>query len=100
MPRFRSFSIRVRQYLKRESIEQLFERGETEFKGIAESLKDPQDRAELMRAVRCAATLCRVKALLNLHRLLRSWLMPHLVLAVFMTGLMVMHMIQVIYAQW
>jgi hypothetical protein len=50
-----------------------------------------------MRTVEASATLRRVDALIFLHRLLKAWLVPHVVFTSLMLALMVVHIIQVIY---
>ena len=52
---------------------------------------------QLDQAVGAAVTLCRVDALIYLHRLLKLWLPPHVATSALMLALLVVHIIQVIY---
>ena len=55
------------------------------------------DDARLMKAVEDAATLRRVDALCYLHRLLKSWIPPHVLFTALMLVLMAIHVVQVVY---
>jgi len=99
VPRFVSFGYLLRQYLKRESLDELLESARQEFKADAAALGD-RERRKLNRAIEAAATLRRVDALIYLHRLLRLWLPPHVASTSLMLALMVVHIIQVIYYAW
>jgi hypothetical protein len=97
IPRFVSFGYLLRQYTRRESLEDLIASAKQEFGGAIKSLKDAEDRSRLERAVEAAATLRRVDALIYLHRLLKVWLPPHVATTSLMLALLIVHIIQVIY---
>lgn len=97
IPRFVSFGYLVRQYIRRENLDDLLEAAKQKFIGETEALADEKDRKALERAIESAATLRRVDALIYLHRLLKIWLPPHVASTSLMIALMVVHIIQVIY---
>ncbi len=97
IPRFVSFGYLLRQYARRESLEDLIASANQEFNADMKSLRDAEDRKRLERAVEAAATLRRVDALIYLHRLLKVWLPPHVATTSLMLALMIVHIIQVIY---
>jgi hypothetical protein len=97
IPRFVSFGYLLRQYARRESLEDLIASATQEFSADMKSLRDDEDRKRLERAVEAAATLRRVDALIYLHRLLKVWLPPHVATTSLMLALMIVHIIQVIY---
>ena len=97
IPRFVSFGYLLRQYTRRESLEDLIASAKREFGGAIKSLSDAEDRTRLERAVEAAATLRRVDALIYLHRLLKVWLPPHVATTSLMLALLIVHIIQVIY---
>jgi hypothetical protein len=59
---------------------------------------DEQSRGSLIKVAEAAATLRRVEALILLHRLLKVWLPPHVLATSVMLALLMLHIIQVIYA--
>lgn len=97
IPRFVSLGYLVRQYIRRENLDDLLESAKEKFSAEAEALSDEKDRNALERAIESAATLRRVDALIYLHRLLKIWLPPHVASTSLMLALMVVHIIQVIY---
>jgi len=97
VPHFLSFGNLLKQYLKRASLDDMIESAKLEFHQQAAGLPSESDRQKFMRAVEAAATLRRVDALIFLHRLLKAWLVPHVVFTSLMLALMVVHIIQVIY---
>ena len=97
IPRFVAFGYLIRQYLKREDLEDLLESAQQEFAAESGSLANEKDRKSLERAIESAATLRRVDALIYLHRLLKIWLPPHVITTSLMLALMIVHIIQVIY---
>lgn len=96
-PRFLSFGYLLSQYLKGASLEHMIDAAKREFQPQFAGLSNDADRQKLARAVESAATLRRVDALILLHRLLKAWLIPHVVFTSLMLALMVAHIIQVIY---
>lgn len=97
IPHFVSFGYLLRQFIKRESLEDLIASAKREFGAAIKSLRAEEDRKRLERAVEAAATLRRVDALIYLHRLLKVWLPPHVATTSLMLALLIVHIIQVIY---
>ena len=97
IPRFVAFGYLMRQYLKREGLDELLESAKQEFASESGALAEEKDRKALERAIESAATLRRVDALIYLHRLLKIWLPPHVITTSLMLALMIVHIIQVIY---
>jgi Fe-S-cluster-containing dehydrogenase component/CRP-like cAMP-binding protein len=100
IPRFLSIGYLLRQYLKREGLDQLLESARKEFELVASQITDEKERRRFNRAVEAAATLRRVDALILLHRSLRLWLPPHVIFTSLMLALMIVHIIQVVYYAW
>lgn len=97
VPRFVSFGFLLRQYLKRETLDEMYRDAKVKFNAEAAALTNPKDRASLERAIEDAVTLRRVDALIYLHRLLKVWLPPHVLFTSLMLALLLVHIIQVIY---
>ncbi|HYV05993.1 MAG TPA: cyclic nucleotide-binding domain-containing protein, partial [Blastocatellia bacterium] len=95
--RFVSFGYLMRQYVRRENLDDLLESAKAKFASEKESLKDKKDRKALDQAIEAAATLRRIDALIYLHRLLKVWLPPHVVSTSLMLALMIVHIVQVVY---
>ncbi len=96
--RFLSLSYLVRQFSKREDLNSMLESARAEFKPMGDELADEQDRQKVLKAVEAAATLRRVDSLILLHRLLKAWLPPHVMATALMLALLLVHVIQVLYA--
>jgi hypothetical protein len=60
-------------------------------------LATEEERDLLISAVEAAVTLRRVDALLALHWLLRVWIPMHIVSTAIMLGLMLVHIVQVVF---
>ncbi|HXG93838.1 MAG TPA: cyclic nucleotide-binding domain-containing protein [Blastocatellia bacterium] len=97
VPRFMTFGYLLRQYIRRENLDQMLESARKEFEQYTRGLREEKDRKKLERAVESAATLRRVDALVYLHRSLKLWLPPHVATTALMLALMIVHIIQVIY---
>jgi Fe-S-cluster-containing dehydrogenase component/CRP-like cAMP-binding protein len=97
LPRFISLGYLLRQYFTRESLDDAIAKGKAGLKATTASLGDANDREKMDRAVEAAVTLRRVDALVSLHRLLKAWLVPHVVFTSLMLALLVVHIIQVVY---
>jgi Fe-S-cluster-containing dehydrogenase component len=95
VPQFLSFGYLLRQYLRRESLDEAIRSAKESFRSRAPAAG--ADQRTLERAVETAVTLRRVDALINLHRLLKAWLVPHVLFTSLMLALMVVHIIQVVY---
>ena len=94
--RFLGIRYLLRQYLRREDLNEMLADARGEFNTEAERLSR-SEYTQLMDAVENTATLRRVDALLNLHSLLKLWLAPHVLFTSIMLVLMVIHIIQVVY---
>jgi Fe-S-cluster-containing dehydrogenase component len=97
VPRFVSFGFLLRQFLRREDLEQLVESAKGGFKRERKKLTDQRDQQKLDRAIEAAVSLRRIDALIYLHRSLKIWLPPHVASTALMLALMIVHIIQVIY---
>jgi Fe-S-cluster-containing dehydrogenase component/CRP-like cAMP-binding protein len=96
LPRYLSFGYLMRQYTRREDVGDMTAEARKRFEPEAQNLP-PAEREEFLKTVDRAAVMRRVDALVYLHRLLKSWLPPHVLLTSLMLALMVVHIIQVIY---
>jgi Fe-S-cluster-containing dehydrogenase component/CRP-like cAMP-binding protein len=96
LPRLFSFGFLFRQYLKRETLDQLIADTNQNFEQDISTLS-PYERGNLFSAIEKAATMRRVDALIYLHQSLKLWLAPHVVFTSLMLALMIVHLIQVIY---
>jgi Fe-S-cluster-containing dehydrogenase component/CRP-like cAMP-binding protein len=97
VPRFVSFGYLLRQYVRRESLEQMLERAKAGFSQERARLASEAERRRLDKAIEDAATLRRIDALIYLHRSMKLWLPPHVATTSLMLALMIVHIIQVIY---
>ncbi|HZM89942.1 MAG TPA: cyclic nucleotide-binding domain-containing protein [Blastocatellia bacterium] len=97
VPRFVSFGFLLRQFLRREDLDQMVESAKTGFSRERATLGNEKDRRKLDRAIEAAVTLRRIDALVYLHRSLKLWLPPHVASTALMLALMIVHIIQVIY---
>ncbi len=96
LPRVFSLWFLLRQYLRRETLDELTSQANREFEPVAEALS-AYERGNLYSSVEKAVTLRRVDALIYLHHLLKLWLAPHVLFTSLMLALMIVHLIQVIY---
>src|SRR5262249_45032090 len=90
----------MRQYLQRESLEQLLDAMQKQFQGDANSITDQREKDVFVRLVRAAATVRRVDALIYIHRALKLWLPPHVIFTSLMLALLLVHIVQVTYYLW
>jgi len=97
VPRLVSFGYLVRQFLRREDLDQMVELAKAEFSKELAQLQSEQERRKLDRAIEAAASLRRIDALIYLHRSLKLWLPPHVATTALMLALMIIHVIQVVY---
>jgi Fe-S-cluster-containing dehydrogenase component/CRP-like cAMP-binding protein len=86
----------LRQYLRRESLDQLISAVGSALKPTAKSLS-AYEQGNFFSAIEKAVTMRRVDALIYLHQSLKLWLAPHVILTSLMLALMIVHIIQVIY---
>src|SRR5499426_390100 len=81
-----------RQYLRRESLDQLIGSVGGSLKPSAKNLS-AYEQGNFFSAIEKTVTMRRVDALIYLHHSLKLWLAPHVIL----TSLMLVHIIQVLY---
>ncbi len=86
----------LRQYLRRESLDQMIGAVNASLKSKAKNLS-AYEQGNFFSAVEKAATLRRVDALIYLHQSLKLWLAPHVITTSVMLALMIVHIVQVIY---
>lgn len=85
-----------RQYLRRESLDQLIGAVSAALKPTAKSLL-AHEQGNFFSAVEKAVTMRRIDALIYLHQSLKWWLAPHVIVTSLMLALMVVHIVQVLY---
>ncbi len=95
--KFLSFSFLMRQFRRREALTALLANARRAFKERLTRLATNEERALLLRAVETAVTLRRVDALIYLHKILKVWVVPHVISTSIMLALMIVHVIQVVY---
>lgn len=86
----------LRQYVRRESLDQIIRAVNHELKPVASSLQ-AYEQGNFFSAVEKAVTMRRVDALIYLHQSLKLWLAPHVIFTSLMLALMLVHIVQVIY---
>jgi len=91
-----SLGFLLRQYLRRESLDQLVDAVSGALKPAAKSLS-AYEQGNFFSAVEKAVTMRRVDALIYLHQSLKLWLAPHVILTSLMLALMIVHIVQVIF---
>ena len=91
-----SLAFLFRQYLRRESLEQVIAMINRELKPAAKNLS-AYELGNFFSAIEKAVTMRRVDALIYLHQSLKLWLAPHVIVTSLMLALMIVHIIQVIY---
>ena len=96
-PRFLSWGFLWRQIWRREELKALLAQARQEFKDRTTRLSTDEERDLLISAVEAAVTLRRIDALLALHWLLKFWIPMHIAATAVMLGLMVVHIVQVIF---
>ena len=97
LPRLVSFGYLLRQFMRREDLDQMVESAKARFSRERAGLTNEKDLRKLDRAIEAAATLRRIDALVYLHRSLKLWLPPHVASTALMLALMIVHIIQVVY---
>ncbi len=97
LPRLVSFGYLLRQFMRREDLDQMVESAKARFSRERAELANEKDLRKLDRAIEAAATLRRIDALIYLHRSLKLWLPPHVASTALMLALMIVHIIQVVY---
>jgi Fe-S-cluster-containing dehydrogenase component/CRP-like cAMP-binding protein len=94
---FFSIAYLLRQYLKREELTASLAKSRLLFKNVLAAVDDKEKRTLLLKAIERSATLRRVESLIYLHRLLKVWLVPHVVSTSVMLALLVVHIVQVVF---
>jgi len=97
-PRFVSLRFALRQYARRETLGALLASAQEEFKPVMAQLPGAAPRRQLTRILEAVVTLRRVESLIVLQRLLRAWLPPHVATTSLMLALLVVHLLQVLFA--
>lgn len=90
----------IRQFIKQESVDTLVDSANRRFEAVAKDLSPIKERPAFDEAVRAAALLPRLNALIHLHKLLKVWLVPHIASVYVMGALMIVHILQVVYWSW
>jgi len=96
IPRTLSLGFLLRQYLKRESLDDMLAKIKAELAANTQGLPEGES-GSLAKAIETAATMRRVDALIYMHQLLKLWLAPHVLVTSLMLALMIVHIIQVLY---
>jgi Fe-S-cluster-containing dehydrogenase component/CRP-like cAMP-binding protein len=94
---FSSISYLLRQYWQREQLTDSLAKARLRFKAEILEPRDKDKRNRRLKVVERWATLRRVEALIYLHRLLKTWIVPHVISTSVMLALMVVHIVQVIF---
>ncbi|MEW6736018.1 MAG: cyclic nucleotide-binding domain-containing protein, partial [Acidobacteriota bacterium] len=95
-----SLGFLMRQYFKRETLDQLLADTQQTFQADTNALADKTEREAFIRLVNAAATVRRIDALIYIHRALKLWLPPHVIFTSLMLALMLVHIVQVTYYLW
>jgi Fe-S-cluster-containing dehydrogenase component/CRP-like cAMP-binding protein len=96
LPRFLSLGALFGQFTTKQTVVAMTADARKAFESETSQLA-PNDRDEVLLTIDRAATIRRIDALVHLHRLLKSWIAPHVLVTSLMLALMVVHIIQVIY---
>jgi Fe-S-cluster-containing dehydrogenase component/CRP-like cAMP-binding protein len=95
--KFLNFPFLMRQFMRREQLTALLANARSAFKDRLTRLATNEERTQLLLAVESAVTLRRVDALIYLHKILKVWILPHVISTSIMLALMLVHIIQVVY---
>jgi Fe-S-cluster-containing dehydrogenase component/CRP-like cAMP-binding protein len=87
----------IRQYARREPLTAAFAKARLHFRNDITNFEEHEKRGLALRAVERMVTLRRVDALIYLHRLLKIWVLPHVVTTTIMLVLMIAHIVQVVF---
>jgi Fe-S-cluster-containing dehydrogenase component/CRP-like cAMP-binding protein len=91
-----SLKFLLRQYLRRESLDQMIGAVNASLKPAAKNLS-AYEQGNFFSAIEKAVTMRRVDALIYLHQSLKLWLAPHVIVTSLMLALMIVHIVQVLY---
>ncbi|MFQ3581158.1 cyclic nucleotide-binding domain-containing protein [Chloracidobacterium validum] len=95
-----SLGFLFRQYIRRESLDDLLADVRRRFDGTIAKQPHPNERDVMRQIVEAGATIRRIDALLYIHRALKIWLPPHVISTSVMLALLVVHILQVVYYLW
>jgi Fe-S-cluster-containing dehydrogenase component/CRP-like cAMP-binding protein len=90
----------MRQYLRRESLDDMLADARRTFSGEIDKLATPEEKTIFANVIDAAATVRRVDALIYIHRALKLWLPPHVISTSVMLALLLIHIVQVTYYLW
>ncbi|HEV7683908.1 MAG TPA: cyclic nucleotide-binding domain-containing protein [Pyrinomonadaceae bacterium] len=94
--RFGSLRYFLRQLWRREELSAMLAEAREEYRATTERLTVINQEA-FVESLGNLATLRRLDALIFLHRLLKIWLPPHIIATSIMLGLLIIHIIQVLF---
>jgi Fe-S-cluster-containing dehydrogenase component/CRP-like cAMP-binding protein len=97
VPRFKTFAFLMRQFTRREPLTRMQADAREPFKERLSRLATNDERMSLLSAIEDAVTIRRLDALIYLHKILRLWIVPHVISTSIMLALMIVHIIQVVY---
>ncbi len=95
-----SLSFLLRQYIRRESLDDLLADARKRFANAVNQQSDATDQEVMRQIIEAVATIRRIDALLYIHRALKTWLPPHVISTSVMLALLVVHIVQVVYYLW
>lgn len=96
LPRVGSWNYRLKQLFTSQNLEYFYGHEVRSLNGEIKTLS-PEEGETLAMITRELITLRRVEGLVTLHRLLKSWIVPHVLTTALMLALMVIHIVQVVY---
>jgi Fe-S-cluster-containing dehydrogenase component len=94
--RFASPGYLFRQVWRHEELSVLLASARDEYRPMVDRLSDRADGLAFIEQIEMLATLRRLDALIYLHRLLKVWLLPHIIAASLMLALLTVHIVQVV----
>ncbi len=94
-----SLGFLMRQYFKRESLDDLLKSIHTLFEPDTSKL-DKSEKDAFLRLLDAAVIIRRIDALIYIHRALKIWLPPHVISTSVMLATMLIHIVQVTYYLW
>jgi len=92
---FASLRYLFRQVRRREELTGLLADARQQYREEIDRLRIDQQRLKFVMCIEKLAMLRRLDALIYLHRLLKLWLPPHIIVATAMLGLLIVHIAQV-----
>jgi Fe-S-cluster-containing dehydrogenase component/CRP-like cAMP-binding protein len=94
---FSSVGYLVRQCLQRDELTASLAKARLRFKAEIMAPAERQKHNLILKAVERSAVLRRVEALIYLHRMLKTWVAPHVISTSVMLALMIVHIVQVVF---